>query len=104
MKLKKTLTIILIVCLLVTSSHFVTSAKEETVEGTFRMFGHTATREYQYNDSYFSNDSDRYDHGLARLSLGLALAAGRNTQHPDTQDEYLIDFLQNQRKCQMIRY
>ena len=85
---------VLIITLLVLSSFFAVYAKEETIEGSFKMFGHTGTWEYLYNDDLFSIDPDQYDHDLARLSLGLALAAGRDKEQPDAQDDLLIDFFQ----------
>jgi len=69
-------------------------AADDYVEATFRMFGHKTTREYLYKDDFFMASPDQYDHDMARLTLGLALAAGRNTEHPDAQDDYLIDMLQ----------
>lgn len=85
---------VLIITLLVLSSFFAVYAKEETIKGSFKMFGHTGTWEYLYNDDLFSIDPDQYDHDLARLSLGLALAAGRDKEQPDAQDDLLIVFFQ----------
>ena len=100
-KLLKTIVCLLIAfCFLAAGSISMVSAQEEgtagtTVEGTFTMFGRACTLKYDYNDNLFLAPPDQYDHELARLSLGLALAAGRHMDHPDTQDDYLIGFLQN---------
>ncbi|MBR3401048.1 MAG: hypothetical protein IKG67_02285 [Parasporobacterium sp.] len=100
-KFLKTIVCLLIAfCLLAAGSISMVSAQEEStagmsVEGTFTMFGRVCTLEYDYDDNLFLAPPDQYDHDLARLSLGLALAAGRHMEHPDTQDDYLIEFLQN---------
>lgn len=86
--------IILGICFGLMCSSLTVNAKEETVEGTFWGFGHLASQEYLYNDDYFMSSPNQYDHDFARLTLGLALTAFRDTQHPDAQDDYLIDFLQ----------
>ena len=99
-KFLKTICCLLIaICLLAAGSISIVSAQEErtagmTVEGTFTMFGRVCTLEYDYDDNLFLAPPDQYDHEMARLSLGLALAAGRHMDHPDAQDDYLIDFLQ----------
>ena len=100
-KFLKTICCLLIaICLLAAGSISMVSAQEErtegmTVEGTFTMFGRVCTLKYDYEDDLFLAPPDQYDHELARLSLGLALAAGRHMEHPDTQDDFLIGFLQN---------
>ena len=64
------------------------------ISGTFFTFGHSVTREYAYSEAFFRRPSDVYSHDLARLSLGMALAAFRDENHPQEQDFNLIAFLQ----------
>ena len=64
------------------------------IAGTFRTFDKVVSWDYLYRDDFFLSSPDEYDHDLARLSLGLAMAAFRDLEHPDAQDDYLIEFLE----------
>ena len=70
-------------------------AEEADIKGTFVTFDHVVTWDYTYDDDYFTQPSDQYNHDLARLSLGMALAAFRDTDHPKAQDDNLVDYLQD---------
>ena len=97
MKYKKTICgLVLLICLLSVSACSVfaqeTSDGEFYFEGTYLIFSKVVSREYLYKDEFFLSSPDQYDHDFAKLTLGLALAAGRDTEHPDVQDDYLIDY------------
>ena len=91
-----------ILCLLLTSvllSSFavpVTASSDGgTVSGRCFMFGYAFSYDYPYSDDYFRASPEEYNHDLARLTLGLALAASRNVEHPDAQDDNLVSFYQD---------
>ncbi|MBO7729275.1 MAG: hypothetical protein J6S31_00275, partial [Lachnospiraceae bacterium] len=65
------------------------------VTGQFITFYKHVSWEYPYSDSYFSQPSDQYNHNFARLSLGLALSSFRDIEHPEAQDDYLIEFFED---------
>ena len=65
------------------------------VTGQFITFYKHVSWEYPYSDTFFTLPSDQYDHNFARLSLGLALAAFRDIDHPEAQDDYLIEFFED---------
>ena len=65
------------------------------VTGQFITFYKHVSWEYPYSDTFFTRPSDQYDHNFARLSLGLALAAFRDIDHPEAQDDYLIEFFED---------
>ncbi len=65
------------------------------VTGQFITFYKHVSWEYPYSDTYFTLPSDQYDHNFARLSLGLALSAFRDIDHPEAQDDYLIEFFED---------
>ena len=64
------------------------------VTGSFSTDTALYSWEYLYLDDYFLSPAGSYQHGLARLTLGLALAAFRDDSHPDAQDSTLVDYLQ----------
>ena len=70
-------------------------AQEKTVTGVFPSMaeGRYISWNYKYSDDFFLQSPDEYNHDLARLSLGLALAAFRDEWKPETQDEHLLQFL-----------
>lgn len=65
------------------------------VTGQFITFYKHVSWEYPYSDTFFTLPSDQYDHNFARLSLGLALSAFRDIDHPEAQDDYLIEFFED---------
>ena len=65
------------------------------VTGQFITFYKHVSWEYPYSDTFFTLPSDQYNHNFARLSLGLALAAFRDIDHPEAQDDYLIEFFED---------
>ena len=87
---KGSLVLVLLVCILVSAF-----AEKKTVTGSFLMFDQSFYQDYEYDDGYFFNDPTQYNHDLARLTLGLALAASRKTTEPQAQDADLIDFFRN---------
>ncbi len=56
-------------------------------------FGVTTSWEYPYSDDLFDLPSNEYNHTFARASIGLAMAAFRDTKNKDSQDDNLIEFL-----------
>lgn len=66
-----------------------------TIRASFCAFDQVVTWDYPYSDDYFFLPSDTYSHSFARLSLGMALSAFRDTGNEEKQDDYLIDFLKN---------
>ena len=71
------------------------AADGSSVSGDFSSFGRTLSWEYPYSDEYFRASPEVYNHALARLSLGLSLAAYRDEAHPDAQAYNLERFLQS---------
>ena len=67
-----------------------------TVTLEFSAFKRLISWEYEYSEDIFRMPADEYNHDLARLSLGMALAAFRREEedHQDTQDDCLIDFFE----------
>ena len=65
-----------------------------SITGSFYAFGHTVSREYAYSEDFFRLPRDEYNHDMARLSLGLALAAFRDTGNPDAHDDTLIAYFE----------
>lgn len=65
-----------------------------TVTGAYANSGHRITREYAYSEDFFRPPSDEYHMDLARLSMGLALAAFRAEDKPEAQDADLIAFFE----------
>lgn len=65
-----------------------------TITGSFSNLNHTVTWEYAYSEDFFRQPSDEYNHDLARLSLGMALAAFRDREHLQDQDRNLIAYLE----------
>ena len=81
--------------LLVTAS--VTFADESgtgSITGSFYAFGHRISREYAYSEDFFRLPRDEYNHDMARLSLGMALAAFRDTGNPEANDDTLIAYFE----------
>ena len=80
-------------CILAAASLFLlcpklqAGAEDARITGSFHTLGVSVTWEYPYSDAFFSLPPDRYDHRLARLSLGMALSAFRDGTHPETQDD-----------------
>jgi len=70
------------------------NAKTGTISASFPYFTKAVTWEYPYNDGFFLLPSDEYHHSLAQCSMGMAYAAFRDTDHPEAQDDYLIDALE----------
>ena len=66
-----------------------------TISASFPYFSQVITLAYPYSDDFFTLPSDTYHHPLAQLSMGMAFAAFRDTDHPDTQDDFLIEALEN---------
>ena len=66
-----------------------------TVTGRCLMFGNAFSYDYPYSDDYFRAAPEEYSHDLARLTLGLALAASRDVEHPDAQDDNLVSFFRD---------
>ena len=69
-------------------------AEETTVSSTYTTLDIVVSWDYPYNDDYFTQPSDQYDHKFSQMSLGLALASIRNVDHPDAEDDYLISLFQ----------
>ena len=70
------------------------TAKTGTISASFPYFTKAVTWEYPYSDDFFLLPSDEYHHSLAQCSMGMAYAAFRDTDHPEAQDDYLIDALE----------
>lgn len=70
------------------------NAKTGTISASFPYFTKAVTWEYPYSDDFFLLPSDEYHHSLAQCSMGMAYAAFRDTDHPEAQDDYLIDALE----------
>ena len=70
-------------------------AEEASVDGTYNTLEHTVSWDYLYSDDYFLKPADQYNHNLARLSLGMALASFRDAEHPDAQDDYLVELFKD---------
>ncbi len=87
--------IMLAACLIGLFPAQIVCAEETAVEGSFCFYEHIYTREYTYSDDYFLGPSGEYDHDFARLSLGLAMAAFRDKEKPEEQDDCLIEMLEN---------
>ena len=83
------------ICFFVLLTASLVNANEEYVEGKLFYSDKTISWDFPYSDDFFLKPSDQYDLDFARLSLGLAAAAFRDEEHPDTQDSYLIEFLNN---------
>ena len=62
--------------------------------GSYTSYGLIIPREYTFSEDYFRLPSDKYNHDLAKLSLGMALSAFRDILHPEKQDNDLIAFLE----------
>jgi len=71
------------------------TGKTETVSASFPYFAKVITRDYPYCDDFFLQPSDTYNHPFAQLSVGMAFVAFRDTDHPEAQDGYLIEALEN---------
>ncbi|MBQ9010287.1 MAG: hypothetical protein IJ088_13310 [Clostridia bacterium] len=59
----------------------------------FYSFDQYTTWNYEFSDDFFFLPSDTYNHSFARLSLGVALAAFRDTSSAVDQGKCLIQFL-----------
>lgn len=96
-QIKKTVLIILCICLAVAfvPSGVYADEQYEYVEGRFIDHDQTVTWEYPYSDEFFYKPSDKYDHDFARLSMGLAIAAFRDEKQPEAEDHFLIEFLES---------
>lgn len=70
------------------------NADTRTIIGRFSTLEQYVVWEYPYSDAYFRVPSGHYDHNFARLSLGMALSSFRDTEHPEAQDDYLIEFFE----------
>ena len=97
LKKKRLLSFVLVLIIVLFPSGITASAEdgnsqEKTLSGSFLTCDHIYSWEYVYSDDYFSLPSDTYHHDLARLSLGLALSAFRDTDHSDAQDDNLTAF------------
>ena len=80
---------------LVTAS--VTFADESgtgSITGSFYAFGHRISREFAYSEDFFRLPRDEYNHDMARLSLGMAFAAFRDTGNPEANDDTLIAYFE----------
>ena len=82
--------------ILLSSSPLVLAADNggSSATGTVHAVGLTVSWDYGYSEDLFRLADDEYSHDLARLSLGLALAAVRDTPNPQEQDDNLISFLE----------
>ena len=72
-----------------------TDSEVRLITGNFRTLGHFASWEFPYSDAYFSLPSDQFHLDFARLSFGMAVCSFRDGEHPDAQDDYLIEFFDN---------
>ena len=61
------------------------------VTGATTMFSLPFSWEYPYSDDFFLRSCDQYDHDLARLSLGVAVAASRYKGDAEYQEHDLVD-------------
>jgi len=82
---KISVVLLLLVCL-------VSGVFAQKITGSFLMFDQSFYQDYDYEDGYFFKDPAVYNHDLARLTLGMALSASRNTNNKEAQDCDLIDF------------
>ena len=71
----------------------IVSAQETEITGNFITLEHPASWDYVYKDEFFLQPPDQYNHEFARLSLGMALSAFRNTLEPEAQDKDLLNYL-----------
>ena len=71
------------------------AGETKTITESFSAFDRAVSWEYEYSDEYFFLPSDMFHLPLARLSLGLALSAFRDTGHEEEPDDYLTAFLQD---------
>ena len=78
--------------MLASASLFATGNSIRTITGQFNSFDRIFSWDYEYSESYFSAPSDEYNHNLARLSLGMALASFRDINNPENQGGLLADF------------
>ena len=69
-------------------------AEESSITGYFNGFGYTVPWEYSWSEDYFRLPPEEYNHDLAKLSLGMALAAFRDEFHPENPADLLIDFFE----------
>ena len=66
----------------------------QMIKSNMTGFGVTTSWEYPYSDALFDLPSNEYNHILARSSIGLAMAAFRDTKNKEAQDDNLIEFLE----------
>ncbi len=65
----------------------------QMIKNSMTGFGVSTSWEYPYSDALFDLPSNEYNHILARSSIGLAMAAFRDTRNKESQDDNLIEFL-----------
>ena len=70
-------------------------AEETGIDSTYNTLDHIVTWDYAYDDDYFLQPADEYNHNLARLSLGMALASFRDVERPDAEDDYLVGLFED---------
>ena len=87
--------VVLGICFLIAQPASVAHAKEITINSTYDTLGRVVSWDYAYDDDYFQEPANQYNHSLARLSLGMALATFRDEFHLDAQDGYLIDLMKD---------
>ena len=65
-----------------------------TITGKFNSFNRTFYWDYEYNQNFFRQPSEEYNHKLARLSLGMALSSFRDLNEPKNQGGLLVDYFE----------
>ncbi len=99
-RLKRIIVACVVLMLLFSASVFAMGIWEEgesetrTITGQFNSFDRIYTWDYLYSDGYFRRSSEEYNHNLARLSLGMALASFRDLNNPDNQGGLLVDYFE----------
>ena len=86
---KELCVMLLLICMIFSevSSAFANENATDSIIGSFFAFDHNVSWKYAYNEDFFRLPGDEYNHELARLSLGMALAAFRHTEFMDDQEK-----------------